>query len=184
VKNPAHLPENWLEYLRTTRSGLLERASRIGEATRRLVDTLLTNRQLDGLDPSRGVLSLAKKYGNTRLEAACSRALRYEEPRYSTVKNILVRKMDFLPGVLARMDSSQLTFRFAREKGFFSQEATQEKNDASGSPWRGFPGRVGIQTPSDGIQNFKTTGETNERDDTAETQVIEIETLGHPCDAR
>jgi len=43
------------------------------------------------------VIGLGKKYGPARLEAACRRALFFENPRYRTVKSILAQGLDQLP---------------------------------------------------------------------------------------
>jgi hypothetical protein len=49
---------------------------------------------LDRLRGAQGVLKLAKRYGEKRLEAACRRALRFDEIRYHTVRNILQKGLD------------------------------------------------------------------------------------------
>jgi hypothetical protein len=40
------------------------------------------------------VIGLSKKYGISRLEAACKRALFYDNPKYRTVKSILAQGLD------------------------------------------------------------------------------------------
>jgi hypothetical protein len=42
------------------------------------------------LRAAQGVLGLRKKYGDTRLEAACARAITVGDPSYRTIKGILV----------------------------------------------------------------------------------------------
>ncbi|MER6161729.1 hypothetical protein ABT147_40515 [Streptomyces sp. NPDC001868] len=39
---------------------------------------------------AQGVLGLRKKYGETRLEAACARAIAVGDPSYRTIKGILI----------------------------------------------------------------------------------------------
>jgi hypothetical protein len=51
---------------------------------------------VDGLRPARGVIGLKKKYGETRIEAACRRALIYDTPEYMSVKLILLKELDKL----------------------------------------------------------------------------------------
>jgi hypothetical protein len=41
-----------------------------------------------------GILKLAHKYGPRRLEGACTRALRYDDVAYGTIKRILERGLD------------------------------------------------------------------------------------------
>ena len=52
---------------------------------------------LDNLRAAQGVIGLSKKYGPTRLEAACLRALAFDDPRYRTVKTILKKGLDQEP---------------------------------------------------------------------------------------
>ena len=54
-----------------------------------------------------GVLGLAKTYGDTRLEAACARALSFATPRYRSVKTILVKGLDQLGPARSRRQRSR-----------------------------------------------------------------------------
>jgi len=44
-----------------------------------------------------GVISLNRKYGPERVEAACTRAMRMKVHRYQSVKSMLVRGLDRQP---------------------------------------------------------------------------------------
>jgi len=68
----------------------------VGPRCRELVDGLLSERPLDKLRSVHGVLRLGEKYGNARLEAACSRALHYGDGSYARVKRILESGLDKL----------------------------------------------------------------------------------------
>jgi hypothetical protein len=52
---------------------------------------------LDNLRAAQGVIGLGKKYGPVRLEAACNRALHFENIQYRAVKNILTQGLDQQP---------------------------------------------------------------------------------------
>ncbi|MFH9405130.1 hypothetical protein ACH4JS_36005 [Streptomyces sp. NPDC017638] len=65
-------------------------ASEIGDACREVVDQLLEVNALYQLRAAQAVLGLRKKYGDTRLEAACARAITAGDPSYRTIKGILV----------------------------------------------------------------------------------------------
>ncbi|MDQ0828188.1 hypothetical protein QF032_000032 [Streptomyces achromogenes] len=65
-------------------------ASEVGDACREVVDQLLEVNALYRLRAAQGVLGLRKKYGDTRLEAACARAITVGDPSYRTIKGILV----------------------------------------------------------------------------------------------
>ena len=51
-----------------------------------LIERLFADRVLENLRAAQGVVRLKKKYGAARLEAACRRALHFDNPRYRTVK--------------------------------------------------------------------------------------------------
>jgi transposase len=110
-----HLPPDKLQGLLPQPVAVREHAARIGAAAAALVERLLGERPLDRLRTAQGVLRLERRYGPQRLEAACRRALAFNEPRYHTVKHILLRGLDreafpdtALPGPLPK------TARFAR----------------------------------------------------------------------
>ena len=52
---------------------------------------------MDNLRAAQGVIRLVKRYGPTRLEAACERALSFNNARYRAVKTILEKGLDQLP---------------------------------------------------------------------------------------
>ena len=63
----------------------------------RLIRRLFADRVLDNLRAAQGIVGLKKKYGAFRLEAACQRALDYDNPRYRTVKTRLEKGLDQHP---------------------------------------------------------------------------------------
>ncbi|MHC3454949.1 hypothetical protein [Streptomyces prasinus] len=65
-------------------------ASQVGDACREVVDQLLEANALYRLRAAQGVLGLRKKYGDTRLEAACRKAVAVGDPSYRTIESILV----------------------------------------------------------------------------------------------
>ena len=89
-----HLPPDKVAYRMKTPSWCRERAKEIGENTSLFVETLLSDKPLNRLRATQGVLRLAHKYGPRRLESACSRALYYNEFSYSAVKTILEKGLD------------------------------------------------------------------------------------------
>ncbi|WP_237305167.1 hypothetical protein [Streptomyces qaidamensis] len=64
--------------------------SQVGDACREVIDQLLEVNALYRLRAAQGMLGLRKKYGDTRLEAACRKAVAVGDPSYRTVKGILV----------------------------------------------------------------------------------------------
>jgi transposase len=89
-----HLPPAKVAGLLATPASCVRRAADIGPATSELVGRLLGERPLDRLRTVLGILKLAHKYGPRRLEGACTRALRYDDLGYATIKRILERGLD------------------------------------------------------------------------------------------
>lgn len=75
-------------------------ASRIGPHTHGLIAGILESRPHpeQGYKASMGILALARKVGEERLEKACQRALHYQTYSYRVVKNILDKGLEELEG--------------------------------------------------------------------------------------
>ena len=70
--SPEHMPEKHKKYVEWTEERCRIWSKGIGVATLQLVEQMLTNTHSEGARRScLGLMSLAKKYGNERLEAAC-----------------------------------------------------------------------------------------------------------------
>lgn len=91
-----HLPPEALAYTMHDPQWCLTHAAIIGGACRRLIEILFADRVLDNLRAAQGIMRLAHQYGALRLEAACKRALMFDNPRYQTVKSILHQGLDQL----------------------------------------------------------------------------------------
>ena len=115
LTNPDHLPPAKVAGLLATPASCVRRATEIGPATSEVVGRLLGERPLDRLRTVLGILKLAHKFAPRRLEAACARALQYDDLAYSTVKRILDRGLDqaLAPAAPLRPVSSALPL-FAR----------------------------------------------------------------------
>ena len=72
----------------------LKQADAVGPYTKLLIERLFAHRVLDNLNAAQGVIRLGKRFGHTRLEAACRRALAFDNPRYRAVKQILDKGLD------------------------------------------------------------------------------------------
>jgi transposase len=92
-----HLPPEKLPGLERNRPALLEQAAEVGPATLKLVAALLASPGLDQLHPMGRLLRLQEKYTPQRLEAACQRALDYNDLSYKTVKRILAQNLETQP---------------------------------------------------------------------------------------
>jgi transposase len=94
-----HMPTAHREYLAWSPERLVAWARKSGEHTSRLVEQILAARlhPQQGYRSCLGLMSLGKKYGNDRLEAACAYALRIQNPTYRSVKSILQTGLDRRP---------------------------------------------------------------------------------------
>jgi len=94
LTNLDHLPPQKVPGLILSRAGCRQRASEIGPVTRKVVDGLLDHRPEDRLRTAGRLLRLGERFGPQRLEAACARALRFDDPAYITIKRILEQELD------------------------------------------------------------------------------------------
>ena len=108
-------------YLIQTPAYCCREATRIGQATRQVVDQLLAERPLERLRAVQAILGLEKSVGPVRLEAACARALFYGDVRYRRIKEILNAALDRDPLPEPPMPPAEppQPFTFARSSGDF-----------------------------------------------------------------
>lgn len=94
LTHPDHLPPQKLPGLQLGKESCLERASDIGPAARQVVETLLADVVVDRLRTAGRILALVEHVGAERLEAACARALHYDEVSHRAIKAILVQGLE------------------------------------------------------------------------------------------
>jgi transposase len=94
-----HMPKAHRAHMEWTPGRFLTWAAEIGPSTRDLVRLLLERRPHPemGYRSCLGLLSLERRYGKERLEAACKRALSLNAPTRRSVHSILERGLDRLP---------------------------------------------------------------------------------------
>jgi len=100
---PEHMPESHRRYSEQkgwTEEDFIARAAKIGEQTEIAINKLLGSKAFieQTYDGCLGVLRLADKYGNQRLEAACRRANAGSRINYKTLHNILKSNLDKITG--------------------------------------------------------------------------------------
>ena len=95
---PGHMPSSHREHRRWSPPRMVSRAKRIGPNVSELVDRLLSSKihPEQGYRPCLGIVRLADKYGDNRLDAACRRALAFSAVSYKSVKSILDKGLDRL----------------------------------------------------------------------------------------
>jgi transposase len=97
--NAEHRPRSHREYLAWTPARITEWAGTIGPFTARVAETIMSDRPHpeQGFRSCLGLIGLGRRYGNDRLEAACTRAVRLRAYRYQSVKSMLMRGLDRQP---------------------------------------------------------------------------------------
>ena len=96
---PAHLPKSHQKHLKWTPSRLIHWGESVGPHTGQLVEAILADRPHpeQGYRSCLGILRLAKRYDNDRLEAACKRALGAGARSYRHIDAILKKGLDRVP---------------------------------------------------------------------------------------
>jgi transposase len=94
-----HMPKAHQKHLEWTPSRIINWAGSIGAKTKDLVEAILAERRHpeQGYRSCLGILRLAKRYGNERLEAASTRAGAVRARSYRHVESILKNGLDRLP---------------------------------------------------------------------------------------
>jgi transposase len=91
-----HMPKAHQRHGGMTPEYLVTRAGRVGYHVAVLVERLMRDRPHpeQGYRSALGVLSLERRFGRDRLEAACDRALAHSTVSYTSVQSILVTGLD------------------------------------------------------------------------------------------
>jgi hypothetical protein len=95
--HPEHLPPEKLPGWLLDRAACREEAGAIGPSTAQVVDSLLADPVVERLPTVGRLLRLRRSFGDARLEAACRRALYFDDPAYLTIKRILREQLDDEP---------------------------------------------------------------------------------------
>jgi hypothetical protein len=95
----AHMPLSHQKYLEWTPDRFKRWAAKIGKKTAMLTELILLNRAhpQQAYRTLLGILRLGKAYGNSRLEAACGRALYINAFSYKSIESILKNGLDQKP---------------------------------------------------------------------------------------
>ena len=91
-----HMPKAHRAQAEWTPSRIIDWAARSGPSTARLVEEIIKSRPHpeQGYRAALGVIRLVDRYGATRVDAACKRAISFQAYRYRYVKSILERGLD------------------------------------------------------------------------------------------
>ena len=125
-----HQPKSHQRYREWTPSRLLEWAEAIGPFTQRLVEAMLINKPHPeaGYRAAMGLRSLANQYGDQRLEAAATRALRSKLYRLDNIRSILQTRLDQQPLPMLVTAAEPVAHDNIRGAAYYG--ATVEEDDA------------------------------------------------------
>lgn len=95
----AHMPRAHREMAEWTPERIIDWAAKVGENTSKLVDALIERRPhpQQAFRAAVGIIRLGKRYGDSRVEAACRRAYATGAISYASVDSILKHRLDELP---------------------------------------------------------------------------------------
>jgi transposase len=105
-----HLPPEKLPGATWTRATCQALAAEVGPATTEVVARLLDDGVIDRHQRVIRILKLRTTVGETRLEAACARLLRFDDLTYTTLKRILARGLEQEPVTLPTPPPPAQTF--------------------------------------------------------------------------
>jgi transposase len=89
-----HLPPEHVAFKMRDPHWCRKQAEEVGDYCLALIERLFANGVVERLRAAQGVLRLRKRYGDIRLDAACRRALAFENIGYGSVKKILEKGLD------------------------------------------------------------------------------------------
>ncbi len=97
--DPAHMPESHRRHAGWSPGRIIAWAGKTGPGTAKLIEAILSSRPHpeQGYRSALGIIRLADRYGPSRVEAACARALALRSFSYRSVESILAHSLDRQP---------------------------------------------------------------------------------------
>lgn len=117
-----HMPENHQKYLSWDGDRFRRWAKQMGESTLRVVESMLTSRQVEqqAYRSCMGLLKLAEKYSSAELEAACGKAISLTgSPSYKSIRNILAAGVH--KPVLQESESTENPYAITRGAEYYGR---------------------------------------------------------------
>lgn len=117
---PEHMPRAHLEFAEWTPERFISWATKTGPETARAIENVLSRRTYPehGFRSCMGIISLGKRYGQERLEAACERALLIKGVNYKSIKSILENNLDKKP-LLHKPEPAPVDHENIRGTGYY-----------------------------------------------------------------
>jgi transposase len=125
VTDPEHMPASHRAHAEWTPSRLIQWSGSISVETATFAEKMLESRPHPehAYRACLGLMSLARRYGNDRVGAACGRALASGTTSYSSVKSILSEGLDRIPLEPAEQLPEPQTHENLRGADYYTEEA-------------------------------------------------------------
>src|SRR3546814_16338086 len=94
MTDPQDYPKHAQAFLEKDKDHCLKQAKLIGSSTDKFLSGVLKQPRLLHQRKAQAILRLHEKYGSQRLEAACQRALSFENDSYRSLKGILAQGLE------------------------------------------------------------------------------------------
>ncbi len=117
-----HMPKSHRDYADWTPERLIRWASETGKSTAELVTAILAKKlhPQQGFRSCMGIITLSKKFGKERVEAACKRALAIGGISFGSVKSILETNLDKKPLPEPKAASQAITHSNIRGSEYYN----------------------------------------------------------------
>jgi transposase len=109
-----HYPPDKIRYMQNDRNYCLKKADEIGKNVLVVVRHMLDEEVIRNLRSAQNIIRMQNKYGTTRLENACKRAVFFGNYSYGGIKNILERELDKQGFLFEKADAKPLDSTYAR----------------------------------------------------------------------
>ena len=129
MTTPEHMPTAHREYADWTPDRLVRWAAQSGPSVARTVEDIMGRRShpQQGFRSCLGIMTLSKKFGPERLEAACARALSIGIPTYKSIASILRNKLDTVPLPERQPAPQKLDHANIRGAGYYQSSLSFEE---------------------------------------------------------
>ena len=129
LTDPAHMPPSHRAHLEWTPSRLVEWARSVSPHAGDLAEKILASKPHPehSYRACLGLMSLAKRYGDERLGAACQRALASGAISYTSVKSILAQSLDRAPLPAASPAPAPAEHENLRGAGYYAQGSEEKE---------------------------------------------------------
>jgi len=129
-----HMPESHKRYLEWAPSRIIRWAEKTGPSTASLVKEIMERKTHpeQGFRSCLGIIRLARRYGEARLEAACRRALLLKAYSYKSVESILKNNLDGKTLLLETPSGNTLPHENIRGRAYYEldkEDAYVERTD-------------------------------------------------------